>query len=74
MADEVTAATGLRYVDSLDAWRDEVLADAMFELRRGRELVSSVKAARLTRDQADVLLWYVETLKDDLERALSDAS
>lgn len=64
---------GLRYVDSPAAWHDEVLASAMDELRRGRGSIASVKAARLSREQADVLLQFIEDLKDDLERALGNA-
>lgn len=45
----------------------------MDELRRGRGSIASVKAARLSREQADVLLQFIEDLKDDLERALGNA-
>lgn len=61
----------IRYIESPEAWHDEVLASAMDELRRGRGIGSSVRAARLKREQADVLLAYIEDLKFDLERALA---
>lgn len=35
---------------------DDPLDGAIFELWRGRSIVSSVRAARLTREQADALL------------------
>lgn len=66
-------ADELRYVASPDEWSCNVLADAMDELRRGRSPVASVTAARLKRHEADVLLQYVEDLKDDVERLLASS-
>lgn len=65
--DSGSAATGLRYVDSVEDWKDRELAAALDELRRGASPVASVKAARLSRMHADLILEYIDELNHDID-------